>query len=64
MIVTTGAALASHMDIDKAAFTGSTAVGHTIIKTLDPDPNSLEMLDPDPYPDPDSLFFLYIFRFI
>jgi hypothetical protein len=50
------------MDIDKVAFTGSTAVGRTIIKTLDPD--SLETLDPDPYPDRDSLFFLYIFRFI
>jgi hypothetical protein len=59
----TGAALASHMDIDKVAFTGSTAVGRTIIKILDPD--SLETLDPDPYPDPDSLFLLlYIFRFI
>jgi hypothetical protein len=51
------------MDIDKVAFTGSTAVGRTIIKILDPD--SLETLDPDPYPDPDSLFLLlYIFRFI
>ncbi len=23
-----------------------------VMKTLDPDPDSLEMLDPDPYPDP------------
>ncbi len=26
-----------------------------VIKTLDPDPDSLEMLDPDPYPDPVSM---------
>jgi hypothetical protein len=24
-------------------------------QTLDPYPDSLEMLDPDPYPDPDSI---------
>jgi hypothetical protein len=52
------------MDIDKVAFTGSTAVGRTIIKIKALDPDSLETLDPDPYPDPDSLYFLYIFRFI
>jgi hypothetical protein len=49
------------MDIDKVAFTGSTAVGRIIIKILDPDPDSLETLDPDPYPDPDSLFFCIFF---
>jgi hypothetical protein len=26
-----------------------------VIKTLDPDPDSLKMLDLDPYPDPDSI---------
>jgi hypothetical protein len=26
-----------------------------VSRTLDPDPDSLEMLDPDPYSDPDSM---------
>src|SRR4029077_7528311 len=30
---TAGAALARHMDVDKVAFTGSTEVGHLILKT-------------------------------
>jgi hypothetical protein len=27
-----------------------------VIKTLDPDPDSLELLDPDQYPDPDLMY--------
>jgi hypothetical protein len=47
------------MDIDKVAFTGSTAVGRTIIKTLDPD--SLETLVRTHIRIRIPCFFLYIF---